>query len=171
MDRIQSWAINRDNLKRLVPLIQERTERLADVLPQVDYLLGDRKLLSSEDFEHKKLESAQVVQIIDHLSRIFDELRTWEGELLYQSCQNLADFLELKFRDLLAPVFVALSGRAVSLPLFDSMVFLGSDITRVRLREALAVLGVSGKQRKRLEKSYRSYRVWLVASLDDGSGE
>ena len=61
-----------------------------------------------------------------------------------------------------APVFVAVSGRAVSLPLFDSMVFLGSDITRMRLREALTALGVSGKQRKRLEKSYRLYDAWLV---------
>jgi glutamyl-tRNA synthetase len=45
----------------------------------------------------------------------------------------------------------------VSLPLFDSMVFLGPDLTRVRLREALAVLGVSKKQSKRLEKRHREY--------------
>ncbi len=169
MDRIQTWAMNRDNLQRLVPLIQERTERLADILPQVDYLLGDRRELTAGDFENKKIDTEQVVQIIDHLSRSFDELRTWEADVLYQSCESLAEHLGLKFRDLLAPVFIAISGRTVSLPLFDSMVFLGSDITRVRLREALAVLGVSGKQRKRLEKTYRGYEAWLVARMEDAS--
>ena len=169
MDRIQTWAMNRDNLQRLVPLIQERTERLADILPQVDYLLGDRRELTAGDFENKKIDAEQVVQIIDHLSRSFDELRTWEADVLYQSCESLAEHLGLKFRDLLAPVFIAISGRTVSLPLFDSMVFLGSDITRVRLREALAVLGVSGKQRKRLEKTYRGYETWLTARMEDAS--
>jgi glutamyl-tRNA synthetase len=43
MDRLQGWALNRENLSRLVPLIQERTERFSDIAPQVDYLLGDRR--------------------------------------------------------------------------------------------------------------------------------
>ncbi|MCZ6854985.1 MAG: glutamate--tRNA ligase [Gammaproteobacteria bacterium] len=169
MDQIQTWAMNRDNLQRLVPLVQERTERLADIFPQVDYLLGDRRALTPDDFEKNKIDTDHVVQILDHLSRSFDELRTCEADELYQSCRTLADHLGLKFRDVLAPVFGAVSGRAVSLPLFDSMVFLGSDITRVRLREALAVLGVSGKQRKRLEKSYRLYEAWLAERKADDS--
>jgi glutamyl-tRNA synthetase len=50
MDRIQAWALNRENLARLVPLVQERTERFSDLVPQVDYLLGDRRALTVEDF-------------------------------------------------------------------------------------------------------------------------
>jgi hypothetical protein len=45
----------------------------------------------------------------------------------------------------------------VSLPLFDSLVFLGPDVTRMRIRDALAVLGVSRKESKRLEKRYQEY--------------
>jgi len=44
----------------------------------------------------------------------------------------------------------------VSLPLFDSMVFLGADLTRARIRDALAVVGVSKKQGKRLDKAYQA---------------
>jgi glutamyl-tRNA synthetase len=53
---------------------------------------------------------------------------------------------------------MAISGRTVSLPLFDSMIFLGPDITRIRIREALSTLGVSKKQAKRLERAYRDYQ-------------
>jgi len=38
--------------------------------------------------------------------------------------------------------------------LFDSMVYLGADLTRVRIREALDVLGITGKEKKRLDKTF-----------------
>jgi glutamyl-tRNA synthetase len=159
MDRIQAWALNRDNLSRLVPLIQERTERFSDIAPQVDYLLGDRGELTAEDFRTNKLSDDQTVQILDHVSRELDALRQWERQALFDTCQELAQWMDLKIRDFLFPLFIAISGRTVSLPLFDSMVFLGADITRVRLREALAALGVSKKQAKRLEKQHREFQA------------
>ena len=57
-------------------------------------------------------------------------------------------------RDFLSPVFVAISGKKVSLPLFDSMAILGPDLSRARLRDALNVIGVSGKEQKKLEKAF-----------------
>jgi glutamyl-tRNA synthetase len=73
----------------------------------------------------------------------------------------------LKFRDFLAPLFIATSGRAVSLPLFDSWIFMGSDLSRARLRAALDALGVSNKERKRLDKEYQALESTLAA--DDAS--
>ena len=50
---------------------------------------------------------------------------------------------------------MALSGCRVWTPLYDSMEILGADLVRVRLRRALEELGgMSGKEMKRLEKSY-----------------
>ncbi|MGA1372697.1 MAG: glutamate--tRNA ligase [Pseudomonadales bacterium] len=169
MDRIAAWALNRDNLARLVPLIQPRTERLADILPQVDYLLGDRRALVAEDFAHAKVAPELAAQILDHLSRELDALRTWDKDALFAICQSLANHLGLKMREFLHPLFIALSGRAVALPLFDSMVLLGADITRMRLREGLAALGVSGKQAKRFEKLYRDYQA--ASAQADSAGE
>jgi len=163
MDRIQDWALNRQNLARLVPLLKERTEKFSDLVGQVDYLLGDRAVLTVGHFETGKTELQVQVQVLDHVSRELDGLRHWERDALFEICQRLADHLELKIRDFLFPLFIAVSGRTVSLPLFDSMVFLGPDVTRIRIREALDVLGVSKKQAKRLERAYREFR----ASLDE----
>ncbi len=157
MDRIQAWALNRDNLAKLVPLVQERTERLSDLIGQVDYLLGDRRPLTAQDFDHKSLDAEQIVQVLDHCLREFDGMRHWERDALFATCNALADWMQIKIRDFLFPLFIAISGRTVSLPLFDSLAFLGPDVTRIRLREALAVLGVSKKQAKRLEKQYAEY--------------
>ena len=152
MDRLQAWLLNRQRLSALAPLVQERTQRLADIAPQVAYLLGDRPLPAPADFQHKKLSLEQVVEVLFRASRTLDALPGWTREALHSTCKAQAERMQLSLSNFLFPLFVAISGRPTALPLFDSMLFLGADVTRVRLRETLAALGVSNKQRKRLQK-------------------
>lgn len=156
MDRIAAWALNRANLAPLAPLLQQRSERFGDLLAQVDYLLGDRADLQAADFDHKTLDADDCKRILDHAGRRLEELADWRRDELHAALSALAKAMDLRMRDFLAPLFVALSGRAVALPLFDSMAYLGRDLTRTRLRSALAALGGIGKkQAKRMERSYR----------------
>jgi len=155
--RVTDWMLNPQRLAKLIPLVQERVERLSDLVPLVDYLLGARIKLSAADFEHKTLERDTVVKVLHHTLAAFEELRSWQRDGLFELCQSLAQQCELKLRDFLFPLFVALSGKSVALPLFDSLVFLGADISRARLRDALDVLAVSGKERKRLDKALKAW--------------
>ena len=76
-----------------------------------------------------------------------------EGEL-----QLLAGKLGLKIRDFLFPLFVAISGKAVSTSVIESIAILGIDIARARIRHGIAVLGgISKKQAKLLEKEFRDF--------------
>ena len=160
MHRVSSWALNRPRLAPLAPLLQQRTERFQDLLPQVDYLLGDRAPLTDADFAHKTLDTAACRRILDHANRRLDELEDWQRDDLYGALKDLADAMGMKMRDLLAPLFVAVSGRKVALPLFDSLAYLGRDLTRSRLRSAIEALGgVSKKESKQMEKSYRSLQL------------
>lgn len=157
MGRVAEWALNRDRLAPLAPLLQTRTERLQELLPQVDYLLGDRRALASGDFAHKTLGAEDCRRILDHALRRLDEVAAWERDAVYQALKALADALGCKLRDFLFPLFIAVAGRAVALPLFDSLIFLGRDLVRARLRSAIAALGgISKKEAKRLERSYRA---------------
>ena len=156
MDRVQAWALNRANLAPLAPLVQQRAKRLSDLLAQADYLLGDRPALQAEDFAHKTLTAEDCRRILDHVGRRLEEVAEWRRDALYDALKSLADSMELKLRDLLAPLFVALAGRPVALPIFDSLAYLGRDLSRARLRSALTALGgVSKKEGRRLEKAYR----------------
>lgn len=151
---VTEW-FNSEKLRTLIPLVQERVETMADLVPLADYLLGARRPLREEDFEAGKLGRDDLVRSLYHTLARFDELRQWQRDDLLTICQDTAEALDLKFRDYLGPLFVAVSGRTVSLPLFDSFVYLGPDLVRARLREALEVLKVSGKERKRLDKELR----------------
>ena len=158
-DRVKEWMLNEERLDALLPLVQERTEKLSDLVSLVDYLVGDRRPLTPEDFSALKLDDEEITKVLDHTLRAFDGLRSWERDELFDVTAKLAAFLGLKTRDFLQPLFFAITGKAVSLPLFDSMVFLGADVTRVRLRDALNVIGVSKKAQKRLEKNYNAFLV------------
>jgi len=170
MSRVGEWALNRETLQALVPLLQARTERLSDLVAQVDYLLGDRRPLQADDFAHKSLQVDQVVRILHHALQEFEALRHWEGPRLQAICRGLAEHLGLKIRDVLGPLFMAISGRSVALPLFDSMAFLGPDLSRMRLRDALQVLGMSKKQTKQLDKQYREYLQSRKADQEEEGG-
>ena len=70
--------------------------------------------------------------------------------------QELADSLDVKVKDFLAPLFVAIAGSSASFSVVDSMEMLGPDMSRARIRHAVDVLGgVSKKAMKRLEKQYQ----------------
>ncbi len=153
--RFLAWAGGRDRLEALVPLVRERAERFADIAARVDYLIGDRRPLDAVDFQHKRLAADVVAEILFRATRDFDGLRSWNRDLLHEVCRNNAERMQLRLGDFLFPLFVAISGRRVALPLFESMVLLGRELTRARLRDAMGVLGLSNKQLKRLQKRTR----------------
>lgn len=160
MDRVQRWMLNRDRLTDLVPLVQERTERFIDLVPLADYLIGDRRPVTADDFEQSPLDDDTIKRVLQFMLWTMDQLRVWERDVLFNVCKSMAEQMQLKIRDFLLPLFLAVSGKPVALPLFDSMAFLGADITRVRLRDALEALGgVSKKQAKRLEREYRAIKL------------
>ena len=157
MDRLGEWALNREHLAPLAPLVQQRIERFADALPQVDYLLGERRELAAEDFAHKRLAADECKRILHHAGLRLEAVANWERPDLHDALRALADGMALKMRDFLAPLFIATAGRSVALPLFDAMAYLGRDVVRARLRTAVAALGGIGKKEaKRLERSYRA---------------
>ena len=154
-ERVADWGLAGDKVARLLPLVQSRTERLIDIAPQIDYLLGARAAVGMADFAHKTLAPEDCRRILHHVLGVLDELPEVTGDALLARCRALAPAMDLKFRDLLFPLFVAVSGRAVALPLFDSIAFLGRDLTRARIRSALDALGgISKKEAKRLDKAF-----------------
>ena len=155
-DRVAEWALNRDNLVRVIPLIKERVEKFSDIAPLVGFLFNGFPAISAADFEHKKLDQETVIKILQFSSWRLDALRTWERDDLYHELNQMATAMEFKLKDFLFPLFVAIAGSPSAPPLFDAMVILGADMVRARIRHALEQAGgVSKKQLKKLEKDYQ----------------
>lgn len=154
-DRLIEWAYNRDNLLRVLPHLQPRIERLSDFAPAAAFLLSGMLPIDEHSFAQVKLERERLLTLLQFMQWRLEAIVRWDRESIFAAVQELAVQLELKIRDFLAPLFIAIAGTSASISVIDSMHMLGSDLTRARVRHAIDVLGgVSKKRMKELEKAY-----------------
>ncbi|BFM07657.1 glutamate--tRNA ligase [Halioxenophilus aromaticivorans] len=155
-DRLQAWALNRSNLMAVLPLVQSRMETLSDFAPLASFLAAGMLPLKAESFGESKLEADDVKRLLQFTLWRLESLRTWERDDIFACIKALADAMEIKMRDFSAPLFIAIAGTTASFSVFDSMVLLGPDMSRARLRHALQVVAgeIGKKQLKKLEKDY-----------------
>ncbi|MCB1645501.1 MAG: glutamate--tRNA ligase [Pseudomonadales bacterium] len=156
-DRITDWALNRENLLKVIPLIKERVDIFSEMAPLTSFLLEGMPAYDVSAFNTKKQSEEDLRRILQFVLWRLEALRDWHRDAINNLFMELGEALDIKIRDLLAPVFIAISGKPVAPPLFDSMALLGPDICRARVRHAIEVLGgVSKKQLKKLEKDYEA---------------
>ena len=162
-ENLADWAFGGGRADAILGLVQGRTEKFNDIFAQADYLLGERATLTADSFNHKRVNSEDCIKVLYFSQSLLDRLDSWDGEVISDLFKQLAELLDLKFRDFLFPLFVGISGRSVSLPLFDSIQILGLDVVNARLRSAINVLGgVSIKTAKRLDSDWHQLASQLT---------
>jgi glutamyl-tRNA synthetase len=156
IESFSRWAFDAEKIGRIIPLIRDRVERFSDVEPLAGFFLSGLPSIDEGDFAHKKLESVDSRKILQFLLWKLEASAAFDRDSIEAICINLSQILDMKIRDFLFPVFVAVSGKGVSVSIIDAMSILGLDITRARMRHALTVLGgISKKEAKNLERGFR----------------
>ncbi|MBP3867130.1 MAG: glutamate--tRNA ligase, partial [Eggerthellaceae bacterium] len=67
-----------------------------------------------------------------------DEANEWKAEVLEGKCRALAEPLEMKLKNLLQPLRVAICGNMVSPPLFESIELLSREDVLARIDATVA---------------------------------
>jgi glutamyl-tRNA synthetase len=154
--RLVDWAYNADTLSAVLPHAQKRMETLSDFAPLASFLVSGTLPLTEASFEGLKGERDEIVKNMQFALWRMEALGQWSRDSVWDELKSLADSREVKVKDLLAPLFIAISGSSASFSVVDSMEMLGPDMSRARIRHAIDVLGgVSKKAMKRLEKEYQ----------------
>jgi len=156
-DRLERWSFNRENLLKVLPHAQNRMETLSDFTPLAAFLTSGLLTVNEASFSEMKLDDDKLKEVLQFALWRLEAVRHWERDLLFQELKSLADELDLKLKDFLAPLFIAISGTTSSFSVMDAMILLGPDMSRARVRHALhARFGEIGKkQMKKLEKAYQ----------------
>jgi len=156
-EQYQKWALNSEYLSKIIPLIQGRVDTFSDVAPMASFFLAGMLDLKQEDFSHKSLDQESIRKILQFSAWQLDTHTQWDKDSVFTCLKTLADKMELKIRDFLFPLFVAISGSSQSVSVVDSMSILGPDMSRARVRHALNTLGApSKKENKRWEKEFKA---------------
>ena len=128
-----------DVVRGLVPLVQERMQRLDEIEQYAPPFLLD-ELTYDEAAVTKVLRSELGVRILAAVPAVL-EVCAWDEESVEAALRALAEDLEVGFGKLAQPVRVAVTGTTVSPPLFGSLILLGRERVLARLVTAAALAG------------------------------
>lgn len=125
-------------LSEVIPLIQERLEVLSQAGPMVRFLLVDESVFEIEESEIEGLVSPDAQEVLEVSERVLRDLPTWHADDIQAALRSaLVEGLGRKPKHAFGPVRVAITGRRVSPPLFESMEIVGRERSLARIHAAL----------------------------------
>ncbi|MGH7756852.1 MAG: glutamate--tRNA ligase, partial [Vulcanimicrobiaceae bacterium] len=143
MARVRDWGFTDGYLRAIAPLAQSRIERLSDLGPLLAFFFAGRLDVPVERLLDGKLNRDEVRQLFTLTLAEFDTLADWQVAEIERVLRAIGDRMTRKFREIVRPLYVAVTGSPTSVPLFDAMQLLGRDLVRERLRAALTTLGTA----------------------------
>lgn len=111
-------------LERVYPLVAERLARLEQIPDKISFLFWGTSCRLDEKSVRKVLlkEGARADEAIAACRSVLaDESIAWDAAALEAACRAKGDELEMKVKNLLQPLRVAVCGNMVSPPLFESI--------------------------------------------------
>jgi len=133
-------ATDTATLEFILPHVQPRVNLLGEVADMVAFLFTDNASLAVTE-EARKTLSEGASQVIDKALEVLEPLDDWSTGAIEPALREaLVEGLELSPRHAFTPLRVAVSGRRVSPPLFESMEILGKESSLARLRSLRATL-------------------------------
>ena len=129
----------------VAPLAQSRVSVLSEIVEYVDFLFLDRPVEDERSWAKAMKPGVGEEMLTASLERFDDPDLEWRAEPLKAALEEVAAAQGLKLDKAQAPVRVAVTGRTVGLPLFESLELLGRGRVQERLRTALAKLRSAGE--------------------------
>jgi glutamyl-tRNA synthetase len=125
-------------LRAAAPLVQERSILLTDAAAMLAFLFVTDERFAVEPDAAQRALGADAAPVLEAALTSLDALPGWSAAEIEGALKSsLVDELGLKPRKAFAPVRVAVSGRTVSPPLYESMELLGRERSLARLRAGL----------------------------------
>jgi glutamyl-tRNA synthetase len=144
LERLRGDILGDEYLLKVLTLVHERIERLEDFVEYARFFFVGELEYDTEaraKLVAKKHTAAQTAQALDRLlEENVDQLLDWEPALIEETLRAFCDANGWKTSDLFMPVRVAVTGKAATPPLFETMAVLGKELCRRRLRRAADTL-------------------------------
>ena len=137
-----SRPLDRGLVARVAPLIRERIKLLSEAADYCDFFFTDELHYTVEELLGKAYanRAADAKALLEAANATAVDSKDWNHEELETAFRGLAEQVAVKAGDLFSLVRVAVTGRRVTPPLFESMEILGRERCITRLTEAAARL-------------------------------
>jgi glutamyl-tRNA synthetase len=128
-------------LKNAIPLVQERMETLRQGIGMLGFLFADQAgspAFTVDPVEAEKVLTSDAQPVLVAALAALTALENWTTPAIEEALRTaLIEGLELKPKVAFGPVRVAVTGRRVSPPLFESLEILGRDRSLARITASI----------------------------------
>jgi glutamyl-tRNA synthetase len=133
--------ISKGYVSRIVPLIRERINTLAEAATYADFFFLDELEYDVSLLMGKKMTTETTLKALRASQEKLSLLESFDHDSLEGTLRPLAEELKLNAGQLFSPLRVATTGRTAAPPLFETMVVLGKERCLERIRVAMGKLG------------------------------
>ncbi|MEW5961791.1 MAG: glutamate--tRNA ligase, partial [Chloroflexota bacterium] len=134
------FQVDRARLLRITPLIQERLNTLAAVIDWVDFFfVEDLADYDPAELVPKKTDASLARTVLERAYQVLQQT-SFTHEALETALRTEAEALGVKTGQMFQPIRVAVCGKMVAPPLFETLEILGQATSLKRLRQAIAKL-------------------------------
>jgi len=132
--------IDRDYMRSLLPLVQERLKLLTEGTKTLDFFFADNVNPAAEDLPGRKMDAAMTEQALEAALGLCKAASPFEPEHLEGEYRALAEKIKMKPGQLFSPIRVATTGKTFAPPLFDTMAAIGQNRCVERIESAIKIL-------------------------------
>ena len=126
-------------LELAMPLVAERINKLTEAVDMLGFLFVDEADFTVDPTDAEKLLNEDGLRVVKASYDALSGLATWSTAAIQDALQTtLVDEMGLKPRNAFGPVRVAVTGKRISPPLFESLELLGRERSLARLQSRLA---------------------------------
>ena len=130
----QAWLAER--WAAVAPLVQTRVRTLGEVYPMVDFLYLTEPMVDDEAWEKERRRQPAFAALLEAAASAYAEA-SWTAEAIREATVAAASSVGVtQLGKAQAPIRLAVTGRAVGPPLFESLEVLGRERTVARLAAA-----------------------------------
>lgn len=134
------WPADPSKIRAIAPLIQERIRLLRDVTTTADFFfLDELPSYDPNELIPQKGDALLALRVLERAREVLAEA-TFEHDALDAALRAGAVSLGAKPGQMFQPVRVAVCGRKVAPPLFETLVVLGRDTCLKRIDKAIEIL-------------------------------
>ena len=133
---LASEAPGKPSLVDIVPIIKERIKTLTDADAMISFFQDEKLVYDPSLLIPKGLDVTQVTTILDTVYPLLEQTDEFATNVLEANLRAHADKLDLKPGQVFSVLRIALTGRTVAPPLFETMEILGKRQSLDRISEA-----------------------------------
>ncbi|PIS21944.1 glutamate--tRNA ligase [candidate division WWE3 bacterium CG08_land_8_20_14_0_20_41_15] len=134
-------TLGMEKLRKIIPLVQERIKKLSEFGPSVDFFfVSPHPLLVRYEYSLQARYLDKIPEMLDMMFDRFTKLSDFSAGSIHNSVNEIVTATGWKKADFCMMMRIAITGKTISAPLFESMEIIGRDASFERLGKAKEVV-------------------------------